>query len=504
MIAKPHFLAKVTFTTALLGLMAGLLIYHKPVVHTLVPAPKVAAPLVAAPFQQLSAAGCAAAKCHGAAIPFGDHDPKQTWSWAATVWRIQDKHSLAYRTLLTCQSQAILDRLHDKTPAEKNPRCLGCHSDPTLAHLDATPALDQLRSAGVSCRSCHGDSDRWLIPHLNWNENTNRQVEYATHGMIWLNDLQVRAKVCAGCHVGAAANKDIKVDRIVDHDLIAAGHPRLNFEFATYLRAMPPHWNEMNRMTRKPIANFATRAWSAGQLASLQTALDLLAARLEKDQFNQVRPWPEFSEFNCFDCHHDLSGVARKVPAAGGLRSKRGSTAWYQDMLFHPTARGKSTGEFLLEMQQRHPRADQLRKMIPTVRLELKAPPAIPEKLLPWLRQTVEKRELLNWDEAAWLYHGLVAVELSRYKNQALADEKVNKLFDNLSNKLRLDLVKTDPTGIRYNSPKHYYPAEVRAYFLELMQRLETLLKAGPKGKKPMNLDQLGIELSHIYNSVLQ
>ncbi len=29
----------------------------------------------------------------------------------------------------------------------------------------------------------------------------------------------------------------------VDHDLIAAGHPALRFEFATYFANLPPHWD---------------------------------------------------------------------------------------------------------------------------------------------------------------------------------------------------------------------------------------------------------------------
>src|SRR5437870_3137050 len=64
--------------------------------------------------------------------------------------------------------------------------------------------------------------------------------------MAHLSDPKVRAETCAGCHVGAPAGLGAPL-RDMNHDLIAAGHPRLNFDYATYLRALPPHWAEKDR-----------------------------------------------------------------------------------------------------------------------------------------------------------------------------------------------------------------------------------------------------------------
>lgn len=47
-----------------------------------------------------------------------------------------------------------------------------------------------------------------------------------------------------------------------------------------------------------------------GQVASARAALELLASRA--DEANQ-RPWPEFAEYSCSACHHDLRpGGARR------------------------------------------------------------------------------------------------------------------------------------------------------------------------------------------------
>jgi hypothetical protein len=264
--------------------------------------------------------GCAAVRCHGGSIPpDADKKPADVWRWATTVWRTQDAHSRAYQTLLGRQSKAILERLGDPTPAEQNRRCLGCHSDPLLAHLDASAAVVDTRFDGVGCESCHGNADRWLGMHLTWPAGANRRPLYERDGMVWLNDLNDRAAVCAGCHVGAPTGERVRVSRDVNHDLIAAGHPRLNFEFVTYLRAMPPHWQEKDRVRWGLLpANFATHAWSAGQVVTLRASLSLLADRLPKPgPPDPDRPWPEFSEFNCFDCHHDLSAAGRSTPPAG-------------------------------------------------------------------------------------------------------------------------------------------------------------------------------------------
>ena len=80
-------------------------------------------------------------------------------------------------------------------------------------------------------------------------------------------------EVCAGCHVGAPARDGLPA-RDVNHDLIAAGHPRLNFEFSAYLANMPHHWRD--DVDRDAAADFPARAWAVGQVVTARAALDLL------------------------------------------------------------------------------------------------------------------------------------------------------------------------------------------------------------------------------------
>src|SRR3546814_3552105 len=57
----------------------------------------------------------------------------------------------------------------------------------------------------------------------------------------------------------------------MNHAIMAAGHPRLTFEFAAYLAAMPRHWLEKEK---GPV--MALRVWAAGQVAAAIRALELL------------------------------------------------------------------------------------------------------------------------------------------------------------------------------------------------------------------------------------
>lgn len=108
--------------------------------------------------------------------------------------------------------------------------------------------------------------------------------------MIDTKVLRVRAETCLGCHLGTK-------DKVVDHEMIAAGHPDLNFELDTFSAAQPAHY----RAAKPSPGNSAprVRVWAVGQATALAEGMRLLAARAGKN-------WPEFSELECYQCHHDL------------------------------------------------------------------------------------------------------------------------------------------------------------------------------------------------------
>ena len=183
-----------------------------------------------------------------------------------------------------------------------------------------------MNADAVGCESCHGASGRWLGPHTTGEDWRKRPwSEKVELGFQDTKDLVNRTRLCVGCHVGDAGSKDTPA-REVDHDLIAAGHPRLYFELSAYLDNMPPHWIEKGinggapdsakRPDRpSPAADFPTRAWAVGHLVALEASLKLLEARAARAGAANplpaplpagTAPWPEFTEYGCFSCHHDL------------------------------------------------------------------------------------------------------------------------------------------------------------------------------------------------------
>jgi hypothetical protein len=153
------------------------------------------------------------------------------------------------------------------------------------------------RNDGVSCESCHGAAEHWLnLHHLPTWKNRSR-ADKQRQGLNDTQSLSGRAQLCVTCHVG-----DAGMD--VDHDLIAAGHPRLHFEFAAFHAFMPRHWPDAQER------DFETRAWLTGQLVTAQASLELFAHRAGDPK----RPWPEFAEHDCAVCHQNLqsSGVRQQ------------------------------------------------------------------------------------------------------------------------------------------------------------------------------------------------
>jgi cytochrome c554/c'-like protein len=221
---------------------------------------------------------CAAASCHAAGHSAG------TAGSEYTTWAGSDPHFRAYDVLKEPRSRKMVELLHGTTPAHRDRRCLSCHA-PEAALADPP------RAQGVGCESCHGPAERWLTAHYQAEfKSLSRREKAERYGLYPTKDLAFRVTLCASCHVGDAG-------REVDHDLIAAGHPRLAFEYTGYHHDPKyfRHWTE-----RAP--DFDARAWEIGQVACARSAARLLSARAR----NGERAWPELSEYSCFACHKDL------------------------------------------------------------------------------------------------------------------------------------------------------------------------------------------------------
>jgi hypothetical protein len=109
--------------------------------------------------------------------------------------------------------------------------------------------------------------------------------------MIDTKDAAVRAKTCAACHIGTQGQE-------VDHELIAAGHPDLAFELDTFTAGQPAHHRDEKAAVR-------VRAWAVGQTVGLAESMRLLASH--------EKSWPEYSDMECFQCHHDLRAESWRI-----------------------------------------------------------------------------------------------------------------------------------------------------------------------------------------------
>lgn len=242
---------------------------------------------------------CAAYACHGGNGPLGDDRS------AYTIWMASDLHSKAGAVLREPDAHDMAARLAGKSGGkpiapEADPRCLACHVSPAVEPPAQSHA--SIRD-GVSCESCHGPAGDWLDAHTlpSWKQLSDD--EKRQRGMSFMKNPVDRARTCVPCHIGGPG-------RDVDHDLIAAGHPRLNFEYMSYLEAMPRHWTESSRETATADAD--VRAWAYGQAITAQASLALLADRAREAANHdpkqpRTRTWPEFAEYDCDSCHHDLS-----------------------------------------------------------------------------------------------------------------------------------------------------------------------------------------------------
>ena len=98
----------------------------------------------------------------------------------------------------------------------------------------------------------------------------------------------------------------------MNHDLIAAGHPRLTFEYTAYHELLPRHWRDKaseaepwEDKSKKFGPDFEAKAWLIGQATTAKAATELTAARARLAG-QAAHSWPEFTDYGCFACHHDL------------------------------------------------------------------------------------------------------------------------------------------------------------------------------------------------------
>lgn len=259
---------------------------------------------------------CAAAACHG-----GRREPLGLKGSEYAFWAEFDPHRKGYEVLFGDRAVQIERNYRglaagEEPHPERNPTCLSCHVhagfEARQVDREAATVAD-----GVGCESCHGAAGRWLVPHTErgWRWLTAAE-KGERFGMTATKDLATRARVCADCHVGTPAAD-------VNHDMIAAGHPRLLFEFANQQAKHPRHWPIAADKARDP--DYEARAWALGAAIGAERSLALLEGRARKaDAPHGAGPWPELAEYDCFACHRGL----RPGLLAGSKGEAAGTLPW--------------------------------------------------------------------------------------------------------------------------------------------------------------------------------
>lgn len=235
--------------------------------------------------EHLGVASCASSVCHGAVtknkhffVPMNEY----------MLWSRYDRHSKAYETLLSVESQHIAHKLGLKN-AHQAPLCLDCHSDYIPENLKGPQYHVE---DGIGCEACHGGAERWLSTHTA--ENSNHQDNLA-QGMYPTDQTPARAELCLSCHYG-------NEDKFATHRIMGAGHPRLSFELETFSSLLPPHYElDQDYADRKRIpAN--GELWTVGQLTLAQSYLQSLRSK----RLDGTGMFPELAFFDCHSCHSSM------------------------------------------------------------------------------------------------------------------------------------------------------------------------------------------------------
>jgi Cytochrome c554 and c-prime len=414
-------------------------------------------------------ASCSASACHG-----GSDIGKRLSE--ATTWRTLDPHASAYDALLTRESQAIGKRLWAETTlAFEAPLCLKCHVHP--GYDRARPTFR--KEDGAGCESCHGPAQDWLSPHYRESWKKLSGMAKQAHGLADTKSLAGRAGVCVQCHVGTPGHE-------VDHDLIAAGHPALRFEFATYFANLPPHWDvakdkKANSTEPAKSIDFEVRAWVVGQLVTAARASDLLSHRADPQTGTH---WPEFAELDCFSCHHDMQ-VAGWRRDTEHLRERRAGTllwnSWYYTHLpeilsLAPQAKDatwakasedvreflnrRDTKTILFDTERRGLLAKQAKQLSQALTAVVQAPPTFVGHDHGWADALVDrisesKSMGRSWEEATQRYLALLAFRQMHKDNKQPENAEVERHI------IRLRDQVTFPRG--FNSPFRFIPSSQSA-----------------------------------------
>lgn len=429
----------------------------------------------AAVHRVVGVAGCTAASCHGGKSLVGGE---------ATAWLTRDvAHRRAYDVLFNETSVRMAKQLGLKA-AHTEARCLACHST-EAAHHGGVKGERFAVEFGVGCESCHGAAGAWVTRHTERSWRSLSSAQKSEFGFRDLKLLNARAEKCVACHVGSP-------QATVDHDLIAAGHPRLAFEMSAYHALLPKHWDAAVELQRDPTQEL--RLWAIGHATSAKALSDVAVARAEAAiKTGSKHVVPDLAEFDCHACHHDLAEPTRGRPT---LRDSLGSPRWgswsvpsarfaarESQRLFgrEGAAAESSLGQLVKLMQQSRlgiAPAEQLSPIARKASTDLAdwshwleksetGEPQMSQLLHRLVASETDFEWLPTWDGQTQRYLGIVATSRSLHTTTGRAPFSFASDADVLA-KFRRHLAY--PVG--YDTPRGFDPATVERIVPELRQSL--------------------------------
>jgi hypothetical protein len=257
--------------------------------------------------KHLGVASCANSVCHGRAAPAEQGNILQN---EYRTWAKYDHHSKAYSILKNADSKRIAANM-GLADASKEAQCLACHADTTPVALQGEKF--QIED-GIGCEVCHGGAEKWIDSHYGANTAASHQ-ENLNKGLLPTEDPVFAAKLCQSCHLG-------NTNQLANHEMMAAGHPRLRFELDTWLTLMPPHHRDDADYQQRGKSSTALARWLEGRMRAAHDYLALLEQHSSPQGL-----FPELAVFDCHSCHRPMNTDVERTLAdkqalpAGSIRS---------------------------------------------------------------------------------------------------------------------------------------------------------------------------------------
>lgn len=238
--------------------------------------------------KHLGVATCASSVCHGKSKPAVDENVMLN---EYRTWTSEDRHARAYQTLKSKESKRIARNM-GLASAHTAKICLDCHAD----NVDKKRRGPKFQiNDGVGCEACHGGAEQWIESHT---EEGVTHADNLAKGMFPSEDGVSRARLCLSCHYGTK-------DKLANHRIMGAGHPRLSFELETFTANQPAHYKvDKDYLSRKgEFSGF--NMWIVGQLETAKSSLSLMNKYLISDD----KLVPELFFYDCHACHHPMSDI---------------------------------------------------------------------------------------------------------------------------------------------------------------------------------------------------